>query len=143
MTTTSPPQTPQSAWAPAVTRVGQEFSRTSLPILSGRIPAGLRGTLYRNSPARLQRGGEWVGHWFDGDGAILAVDFTDTDAFGPYRFVQTQGYLEESEARKFLYGSYGMKPPGPIWEFWIEAITENAPIKNTANTSVLSSFNGI
>jgi len=40
------------------------------------IPEGLRGSLYRNGPARLERGGVRVGHWFDGDGAILAVHFT-------------------------------------------------------------------
>lgn len=55
----------------------REFPLTSLAILSGEIPEGLQGTLYRNGPARLVRGDWRVGHWFDGDGAILAVHFRE------------------------------------------------------------------
>lgn len=63
-------------WGKAIAQPAAEFPPTSLPILAGEIPQGLRGTLYRNGPARLERGGKRMGHWFDGDGAILAVHFT-------------------------------------------------------------------
>nr|WP_238553655.1 carotenoid oxygenase family protein [Fortiea contorta] len=68
----------KKAWARAFAEPGKEFPLTQLPIISGKIPDGLRGTLYRNSPARLERGDKRVGHWFDGDGAILAVNFTES-----------------------------------------------------------------
>ncbi|PPS42664.1 carotenoid oxygenase family protein [Chroococcidiopsis sp. TS-821] len=119
-------------WAKAIAQPAKEFPLTTLPILAGKIPANLRGTLYRNGPARLERGTTRVGHWFDGDGAILAVNFTDTDATALYRYVQTQGYQEEAAAGQFLYGNYGMTAPGPIWNQWFK------PIKNAANTSVLA-----
>ncbi len=109
-----------------------EFTSTPLPILAGEIPASLRGTLYRNGPARLERGGVRMGHWFDGDGAILAVHFTNSGATGLYRYVQTDGYKEEAAAGQLLYGNYGMTAPGPIWNQWLK------PIKNAANTSVLA-----
>lgn len=131
MTTTSKPLTTK-AWAKAIVPPAAEFPPTSLPVLSGEIPAGLRGTLYRNGPARLERGGIRMGHWFDGDGAILAVHFTDAGATGLYRFVQTQGYKEEAEAGQLLYGNYGMTAPGPFWNRWFKAV------KNSANTSVLA-----
>jgi len=130
MHTTSKPAT--QTWAKAIAQPAEEFSLTTLPILAGKIPANLRGTLYRNGPARLERGTTHVGHWFDGDGAILAVDFTDTEATALYRYVQTQGYQEEAAAGQFLYGNYGMTAPGPIWNQWFK------PIKNAANTSVLA-----
>ena len=120
------------AWAKAIAQSATEFPLTPLPILSGSIPEGLRGSLYRNGPAQLERGGTRVGHWFDGDGAILAVHFADTGASGIYRYVQTAGYQAESEAGKFLYGNYGMTAPGPIWNQWLK------PVKNAANTSVLA-----
>ena len=122
----------KKAWAKANAQPGREYPRTELPILFGNIPEGLRGTLYRNGPARLERGGIHVGHWFDGDGAILAVNFTDAGATGVYRYVQTPGYQEETKAGKLLYGNYGMTAPGPIWNQW------RRPIKNVANTSVLA-----
>ncbi|MDZ8056193.1 MAG: carotenoid oxygenase family protein [Aulosira sp. ZfuVER01] len=119
-------------WANAIAQPATEFPRTELPILAGNIPEGLRGTLYRNGPARLERGGIHVGHWFDGDGAILSVNFTDSGATGVYRYVQTSGYQKDVAAGKLLYGNYGMKAPGPIWNQW------RRPVKNSANTSVLA-----
>ncbi|HLP88005.1 MAG TPA: carotenoid oxygenase family protein [Nostocaceae cyanobacterium] len=121
----------KGSWKTAFSQPGQEFPLTPLPILEGKIPQGLRGTLYRNGAARLERGGMRVGHRFDGDGAILAVHFTDVGATGVYRYVQTAGYQEESAAGKFLYGNYGMTAPGPFWNQW------SRPVKNVANTSVL------
>ncbi|MFN6570558.1 carotenoid oxygenase family protein [Dendronalium sp. ChiSLP03b] len=122
----------KKAWAGAIAKPATEFPLTQLPIISGKIPDGLRGTLYRNGPARLERGGMPVGHWFDGDGAILAVHFTDGGAIGTYRYVQTAEYQAETQADRFLYGVYGMHRPGPIWKRWFQ------PMKNAANTSVLA-----
>lgn len=124
------PTTP--AWRQSVARPAQELERRTLRVLSGAVPEGLRGTLYRNGPARLERGGMPVGHWFDGDGAVLAVDFNDDGVSAVYRYVQTEGLREEAEAGRLLYGNYGMTAPGPIWKQW------QRPIKNTANTAVLA-----
>lgn len=129
MTTTQP--LTRKAWAKAVAQPAQEFPPTPLPLLSGKIPEGLRGSLYRNGPGRLERGGVRVGHWFDGDGAILAVHFTDAGATGLYRYVQTAGYQDEAQKDQFLYPNYGMTAPGRFWERW------GKPVKNAANTSVL------
>jgi carotenoid cleavage dioxygenase-like enzyme len=146
--TTATKSSTRKAWAKAIIPPATEFPPTQLPIISGKIPQGLRGTLYRNGPGRLERGGVRVGHWFDGDGAILAVHFNTSlgiggspltkggqggsNATAVYRYVQTSGYLEESQAGKFLYGNYGMTAPGPIWNQWLK------PVKNAANTSVLA-----
>ncbi|HEY9847762.1 MAG TPA: carotenoid oxygenase family protein [Candidatus Caenarcaniphilales bacterium] len=130
VTTTRP--TSLKAWAKAINRPPTEFGLTALPIISGAIPTGLRGSLYRNGPARLERGGERVGHWFDGDGAILSVHFMEARATATYRFVQTAGYQAEEKAGKWRFGGYGMTPPGPIWKRFTQGT------KNAANTSVLA-----
>ncbi|HLO50262.1 MAG TPA: carotenoid oxygenase family protein [Kamptonema sp.] len=122
----------KKAWSKALTNPAPEFPTTQLPILSGQIPAGLRGTLYRNGPGRLERGADRAGHWFDGDGAILAVHFRDRPPTALYRYVQTAGYQAETAAGKFLYSNYGMTAPGPLWQRW------GKPVKNAANTSVLA-----
>jgi all-trans-8'-apo-beta-carotenal 15,15'-oxygenase len=122
----------RQAWSKAIEKPAQEFSQTSLPILSGAIPNGLRGSLYRNGTGRLERGGKPVGHWFDGDGAILAVHFSDAGANALYRYVRTEGYEKESRANKFLFPNDGMKAPGGFLS------QLGKEVKNTANTSVLS-----
>ncbi|MEG4320696.1 MULTISPECIES: carotenoid oxygenase family protein [unclassified Microcoleus] len=122
----------KKSWAKSLALPAAEFPLTQLSVKSGKIPEGLRGSLYRNGPARLERGGVAAGHWFDGDGAILAVHFTDVGAAAVYRYVQTAGYQAEEKANKFLYTNYGMTAPGPVWLRW------SKPIKNAANTSVLA-----
>ncbi|MEG3930123.1 carotenoid oxygenase family protein [Microcoleus sp. T3_B1] len=122
----------KKSWAKSLARPAAEFPLTQLSVKSGKIPEGLRGTLYRNGPARLERGGVPAGHWFDGDGAILAVHFTDVGATAVYRYVKTAGYLAEEKADKFLYSNYGMTAPGPVWLRWTKTV------KNAANTSVLA-----
>ena len=119
-------------WARCLERPAQEFALTPLRVLSGAVPDGLHGTLYRNGPARLERGGIRVGHWFDGDGAVLAVRFAGGAASATYRYVQSDGYRHEADAGRLLYGNYGMTAPGPIWNQW------RRPLKNAANTSVLA-----
>ena len=120
------------AWSKAIAKPATEFAESKLQVISGSIPDRLRGTLYRNGPARLERGGIRVGHWFDGDGAILRVNFSNEGVTGNYRYVQTAGYEEEATAGKLLYGNYGMTAPGAFWNQWLK------PIKNAANTSVLA-----
>jgi len=118
-------------WATAVTRPATEFPLTPLSVIDGTLPMDLKGSLYRNGPARLERGGQPMGHWFDGDGAILAVHFGDGQATATYRYVQTTGYQAEAEADRLLFGNYGTVPPGPIWSRF-----GKSP-KNVANTSVM------
>ena len=60
-------------WASAFRNVGLELDDLPLTAARGTIPAELRGTLYRNGPGRLERGGQWVHHPFDGDGMITAL----------------------------------------------------------------------
>ncbi|BAY46764.1 carotenoid oxygenase [Scytonema sp. HK-05] len=124
--------TQAKAWAKAFAHPPTEFGPTPLRILSGAIPTGLRGTLYRNGPARFERGGQRMNHWIDGDGAVLAVHLRDQEATGVYRYVQTVGYQAEEKAGKLIFGGYGMTAPGDMWKrFGME-------LKNAANTSVIA-----
>ncbi|MEI6427479.1 MAG: carotenoid oxygenase family protein [Pseudanabaena sp. ELA607] len=131
MTTTSAVSS-QPSWGKAIAQPAREFPLTDLTIVEGAIPEGLRGSLYRNGPARLERGGMTMGHWFDGDGAILAVHLADGKARATYRYVQTAGYQAETKAERLLYGNYGMTAPGAWWERFGKSS------KNVANTSVLA-----
>lgn len=108
------------------------FGPVALPIVAGTLPPGLAGTLYRNGPGRLVRGGQKAGHWFDGDGAVLAVRFEPTGATATYRYVETAAWQAEEAADRWLFPNYGSVAPGP----WLGRFGK--PFKNAANTSVLA-----
>ncbi len=119
-------------WSKSILNPGLEFPLTTLATIEGKVPPELQLTLYRNGPGRLTRGNLSVGHWFDGDGAILAVHFTKAEVKATYRYVQTSGYMAETKANHYIYPNYGMTSPGPFWNNW------GKDIKNSANTSVLA-----
>lgn len=122
---------PTRAWAKAFENPVVEFPLTPLAVLEGAIPAELRGALYQNGPGRLERGGDRMGHWFDGDGAVLAVQFAEGQARATYRYVQTAGYQAEAAADRLIFGNYGTVPAGALWQRF-----GKSP-KNVANTSVM------
>ncbi|WP_181259271.1 carotenoid oxygenase family protein [Pseudoduganella armeniaca] len=97
-------------------------------VLEGRWPAELRGTFYRNGPARFELGGERYRHWFDGDGMAHAWHIEGTVRHEA-RFVRTQKYVEESAAGQFLYPTFdthiARRPVG------------NNDTVNTANTNLV------
>jgi len=123
---------PKKAWAGAIAAPAQEFETTPLAVLEGTVPTDLQGCLYRNGPARLERQGQRVSHWFDGDGAVLAVRFAEGQAQATYRYVRSAGFQEEEAEGQYLYSGYGSLAPGPFWQRW------NAQLKNAGNTSVLA-----
>jgi len=139
--TTAPSKPPAAAgvgydradWASAFRNVGVELEGVEVPVVRGSLPAELSGTLYRNGPGRLERGGQWVHHPFDGDGMITALRFENGRACLRNRFVRTEGWLAEEQANRFLYrGVFGtQKPGGPL------ANALDLRLKNIANTHVV------
>ena len=120
-------------WASAFRNVGVELDGVALTATRGTIPPELEGTLYRNGPGRLERGGHWVHHPFDGDGMITALRFAGGQAELRNRFVRTEGWQAEEAADKFLYrGVFGTQKPGGI-----AANAFDLRLKNIANTHVV------
>src|SRR5262245_9042097 len=98
--------------------------------LDGTIPAALRGTFYRNGPARYERAGLRYHHWFDGDGMVQSFRFTDDGISHVGRFVHTEKYLAETKAGQFLVPAFGTRFP--------DARPASGPDSlNVANTNVL------
>ncbi|MYK86107.1 MAG: carotenoid oxygenase family protein, partial [Synechococcus sp. SB0669_bin_7] len=122
----------QTDWNSAYGNVTTELEGW-VETVEGAIPPALQGTLYRNGPGRLERGGQWVQHPFDGDGMILAVGFHQGRAYLRNRFVRTAGWLEEEAAGRWRYrGVFGTQKPGGIL-----ANALDLRLKNIANTNVV------
>lgn len=95
------------------------------------MPATLRGTLYRNGSGRNSLAGEWFPHWFDGDGMIVAIRFSDQGIHFSNRFVRTTNYLDETKAGRICHRGFGKIRPGGLLTnaFRLPA--------NVANTSIV------
>ncbi|MCU0655162.1 MAG: carotenoid oxygenase family protein [Polyangiaceae bacterium] len=105
---------------------------TRLPVVSGALPPGLRGVLFRNGPGRQERGGLTYGHPFDGDGMLTRFAFTPQGVLYRNRFVETREFLAERAARKPLFRGFGTNLPGGL-----RANLLRIRFKNAANTSVI------
>ncbi|MEM6641262.1 MAG: carotenoid oxygenase family protein [Pseudomonadota bacterium] len=98
--------------------------------IQGKLPDALRGVLFRNGPARHERGGVRYRHWFDGDGMIQRFEVGDGRIVHNAQFVQTRKYQAESAAGRFLYSAAGTALPNA------EPSAHN-DTGNVANISVL------
>jgi all-trans-8'-apo-beta-carotenal 15,15'-oxygenase len=77
----------------------------------GRLPLTLRGTLYRNGPARMQRGALHYRHWFDGDGMAQSFEFDGGRLTHRAAMIRTAKYVEEERAGRFLRATFGTPVP--------------------------------
>ncbi|MCB1684519.1 MAG: carotenoid oxygenase family protein [Pseudomonadales bacterium] len=98
--------------------------------LTGSVPAGLEGTLFRNGPARHEIGDFRYGHWFDGDGMLQAFRLTPDGIRHQARMIQTRKYQAEQAAGRALYPGFASVPPNP-------APVTSADTVNSGNISVL------
>ena len=73
-------------WSSAYKNVERELTKEPLTIRKGENINDLNGTLLRNGPGILERGGQWVHHPFDGDGMITAIKFENGQPFLTNRF---------------------------------------------------------
>lgn len=80
--------------------------------VEGVLPAGLRGTLFRNGPARHEIGDMRYHHWFDGDGMVNAFRFEGGGATHIGRFVETAKFIDETAAGRALHPGFGTELPG-------------------------------
>jgi len=82
--------------------------------VEGKLPAELRGTLYRNGPGLFDRGGLRKRNLLDGDGMVQAFRFDDGGVHYRNRFVRTAKFVEEEAAGTFLYPSWSTLAPGGL-----------------------------
>jgi carotenoid cleavage dioxygenase-like enzyme len=132
MVTINSNTTKKLSWKKAFIKSASEFDSIPLDLISGAIPTNLQGSFYSIGPGLLERNGEKIAHWFDGDGGILKVDLTGEKATATYRYVQTEAYQKEQAEGKFSYGSYGRLPSGSFWQ------KLTMPIKNRANSGIVA-----
>ena len=119
-------------WRLGVADVEGDIAPRAMRLVSGKAPAGLRGCLLRNGPAKFRRGTGAAGHWFDGDGLVRRFAIDGGEARLSARFVDTPKRRAEAAAGAILAPGFGTRAaPG-------FAMT-SADDANAANTSLLMS----
>lgn len=77
-------------------RLPRDFKTTKL-VYKGQIPAGLKGTFFKNGPATPARFLRSPHHPFDGDGFVQAFRFDDKTITHQGSFVATGKYVSERD----------------------------------------------
>ncbi|MCW5624619.1 MAG: carotenoid oxygenase family protein [Burkholderiales bacterium] len=113
----------------------RETTAEDLPVVSGRIPADLRGAYLRNGPNPMFKP---IGFTYplDGDGMIHAVHLDGGRARYRNRFVRTKGLAVEQRVGHAVYGGFAHPvPPDPKD---LQAGDSHVPFKNGAFVNVIS-----
>jgi all-trans-8'-apo-beta-carotenal 15,15'-oxygenase len=124
------PRQAEPAWALGFRSMDSATLSTPQLPMRGKLPAALRGVLYRNGPARHDRGEQRYKHWFDGDGMVNAYRFTPQGISHHAKFVLTDKFLVEEKAGRFLLPAFGTIFPNT-------ARVADADSMNVANISML------
>lgn len=117
------------AWADAFADVPEAYGPVQVSF-DKALPAGLKGTLYRNGPARMRRGSTAYQHWFDGDGMVHAFNLEGPSLRHHARMIRTDKYVAEEKAGRFLHRGFGTAMPDAL------PISKSDDL-NVANISVL------
>ncbi len=95
-----------NAWRDAFLAVQTDYAPVSVKF-DHALPAGLRGTLYRNGPALMQRGDTRYRHWFDGDGMVHAFQLDGKSLTHQARSIRTTRFEAEQRANRYLWNGFG------------------------------------
>jgi carotenoid cleavage dioxygenase len=83
-----------------------ESTIDALEVIQGKLPEGLRGTLYRNGADRQYPSGRTDDIFIDGEGMFHMFRFKDGQVDYKSRWVQTARYEAQKAARRGLFGRY-------------------------------------
>jgi len=117
-------------WLAGWKSVGVESLGPTQASIEGRWPGSLTGTLYRNGPARFERGALRYQHWFDGDGMMHSWRIRDGQISHTARMIATAKFVQEEKAGRFEVRASGTTIPGAL-------PIRNNDSMNTANTAVV------
>lgn len=119
-----------SDWSLATADIEADLAPRVLRLARGRAPAGLRGSLYRNGPAKFRRPGRSAAHWFDGDGLIRRFRIEDGEATLAARFADTPKRRLEARLGAMVMPGFGTSSDP-------RAELRRPDDANASNTSVL------
>lgn len=91
----------------------RETDEVELPVLSGKVPDWLDGTLYRNGPGRFEVGDRRISHQFDAFAKIYKFRFSHGKVHYATKFLKSAVYNESIKQNDVIKGMdmYAPVPP--------------------------------
>ncbi|MBD2073319.1 carotenoid oxygenase family protein [Phormidium sp. FACHB-592] len=93
----------------AFTSLNSEVEIDDLPI-EGNIPRWLKGSLFRNGPAKFETGQASYNHWFDGLAMVHRYSFRDGQIAYRNRFLRTSPYTQMMSTGQLSSGFETVQP---------------------------------
>ncbi len=93
----------------------QEVDLERLPT-QGTIPIWLRGSLFRNGPAKFEVGEEKYRHWFDGLAMLHKFSFNQGQVSYINRFLQSETYCKTINTGKICVAEFATTPRRTLWQ---------------------------
>lgn len=128
--------TPHKTWREIVTQNASDIPPYSTRI-TGQLPKGLNGVLYRNGPGMFERNGYRKKRLLDGEGYIQKYAIRDGKVTFTGALVETPKFVSEEKAGKFLYPTWTTLAPGGIVRNWFRSP------KNQAGVTVWPQFQNL
>jgi len=119
-------------WKPQVRQYDAFYGPNDTDVI-GEIPADLNGVYLRNTETALFEPIKRY-HPFDGDALMHSISFEDGRARYSNRFIETEGFLAEQQARQSLWAGITEHPSNAIAEHGWGARTM---MKDNASTDVV------
>lgn len=120
----------------AFTSLNHEATIESLPV-EGQIPTWLKGTLYRNGPAKFGAGNVSYNHWFDGLAMVHRYEFNRGQVSYRNRFLRTTPYRQLTETGQLGSGFEFAQPTtlgSRVWNTTLDMLGRKS--SQTFNTNV-------
>ncbi|RCN50147.1 retinal pigment epithelial membrane protein [Ancylostoma caninum] len=103
-------------------RLFENFENTGKPEeckLIGSIPSWLKGTVVRNGPGMFKIGNTEYKHWWDGLAYIQRYHFVDGKMFYSARFLESEDYKDNMEAKRIVATSFGTRTFSDPTKSWL------------------------
>ncbi|KAK3105429.1 hypothetical protein FSP39_025126, partial [Pinctada imbricata] len=106
-------------------------------IITGSVPSYVKGSLFRNGPAKYQFGKYKMRHLFDGMGAIQRWTIEGNSVTYQRKFVKSDAFIRNSEANRIVVGEFGTREvPDPCKNIFQRFFSTFVPPSLTDNTAV-------
>ena len=103
----------------------EKGGRNYVPRVEGKLPSGLRGTLYRNGPGLFERGGVKLKHMLDGDGLVQRLNFSKDGVSYKNQFVRTAKIMSEEAVGKRLHSTWSTRKSENMFDNFGGGITKS------------------
>ncbi|KAG7237030.1 hypothetical protein INR49_032875 [Caranx melampygus] len=125
---------------PCIEKIVSSVEDTPEPIntiITGRIPAWIKGNFLRNGPGKFEIGNQQFNHWFDGMALLHQFKISNGQVTYKSRFLSSDSYQTNKEHNRITVSEFGtITMPDPCKNFFQRFLSRFELPKPTDNANV-------